>query len=303
MSLLHALLNVIVPVVLVAGTGTILARRFTLDAGTISKISINGLTPALALQTLLTTQVSGGDLGMAVLSYTLLTLLAVVLGLVLTPGLAAPQRRAVMASASTANAGNMGLPIALFALGQVGFEHSVMLFMTSVVLTFIVLPVVYGASSGFRSAVMAIVKLPVMWAMAFAIIWRLLGWELPSGVMSGIELLSQATLPMVLLALGIQLGSTGRPRFTRAVGTAVVLRVLVMPAAALGVGLLLGLHGVLLQALVLAMSMPTAVNAYLLSVEFDSDVRTVGDTVTISTVVSFVTIALVTLTLPWIGTL
>ena len=59
MALLRALVDVILPVVLVAGVGALLARRFTLDKATITKVALNALTPALALQTVLTTKASG----------------------------------------------------------------------------------------------------------------------------------------------------------------------------------------------------------------------------------------------------
>lgn len=305
MALLNALFNVIVPVILVAGTGTILARRFTLDTQTISKISLQALTPALALHTLLTTEVSAGAMVQVSVAYTAVTLVGVVLGLVigLGMGLPAEKRRAVMVTGAIGNTGNMGLPIALFALGQVGFDQSVLLFIASVVLGFIVFPLVYGSAGGMRSAVVKMIRMPVMWAMLFAVILRSLGWSLPQGVMSGIELLSQATLPMVLLALGIQLGATGRPRLTAPVLVASGIRIFVMPVVAVGVGLLIGMHGLPLQSLVLASAMPSAVNAYLFAIEMKGDTRTVGDTVTVTTVMSFVTVALVTWMLPWIGTL
>lgn len=300
MALLQAIFNVIVPVVIVAAVGAILGRNFDLSGGTISKISLYALTPALALETLLTTEVSAGDAFQAIGSFTLVTFLGVLLGAVCAIGLPPAQRRAVMVTTSTANSGNMGLPIALFALGQAGFEQSVLLFITSTVLTFIVVPPIFG-SAGVRSALMSMARMPALWAMVVGVGMRLLGWSLPTGVMSGVSLLGQATLPMVLLALGIQLGTTGRPRLNRAVWTGSVLRVLVMPALALGLGLLLGIRGIPLQTLVLTSSMPVAVNAYLLSMEYKGDVKTVADTVTVTTVTSFLTISLVAWVLPWIG--
>ena len=43
MALLRALLDVVLPVVLVAGLGALLARRFPLDRATITKIALNAL--------------------------------------------------------------------------------------------------------------------------------------------------------------------------------------------------------------------------------------------------------------------
>ena len=75
------------------------------------------------------------------------------------------------------------------------------------------------------------------------------------------------------------------------------------PVIALGAGLALGLEGMSLMALVLAFTMPTAVNAFLLAQEYRGDVRTVADTVTVTTLFSFGTIAVVSTLLPVIGRL
>lgn len=298
MGLLLALVNVIVPVLVVAGTGFVLGRVFPLDGSTISKIALNALTPALCLQVLLTTEVSGQVGVTLVAAYVLVSLLGAAIGGLLTPGVAAPTRRAVMASVAISNSGNMGLPIALFALGQAGFEQSVLMFLASVVLSFIVGPLLFGSGQGSLAAVKGLIKLPALWAIAVALALRLLDWSLPVGIMRGVEMLSAATLPVVLLALGIQLGATKKVRLTRPVLTASLVRVVGMPFLSLGIGLLFGLNGVPLQALVLAGAMPTAVNAFLLSLEYKGDVRTVADTVTVSTFLSLFVSAAVTAALP-----
>lgn len=297
MGVLLALANVIVPVLVVAGVGFLLGRIFPLDPGTISKISLYGLTPALCLATLLTTQVSGQVGVTLVAAYVLICLLGAAIGGVLTPRVKSPTRRAVMVSLAISNSGNMGLPIALFALGQAGFEQSVLIFLASVVLGFVVGPLLFGAG-GVVKSLKGLLKLPAIWAIVVALIMRGLGLQLPTGVMRGVEMLSGATLPMVLLALGIQLGATSRVTINRPVVTASLLRVFGMPVLSLGVGLLFGLRGVPLQALVLSGAMPTAVNAFLLALEYKGDVRTVADTVTVTTLLSFASAAVVTALLP-----
>lgn len=298
MGLLLALVNVIVPVLVVAGTGFLLGRVFTLDAGTISKIALNALTPALCLHVLLTTEVSGQVGVTLVMAYVVVSLVGAAIGGLLTPRVGAPTRRAVMASVAISNSGNMGLPIALFALGQAGFEQSVLLFLASVVLGFVVGPLLFGSGKGALVALKGLLKLPALWTIAIALVMRAFNWSLPLGVMRGVEMLADATLPIVLLALGIQLGATEKVRLTRAVLTASLVRVAGMPFLSLGVGLVFGLSGVPLQALVLAGAMPTAVNAFLLSMEYKGDVRTVADTVTVSTLLSLVMAAVVTAALP-----
>ena len=301
MALIRALLDVIVPVILVAGVGAILGRAFTLDRSTITKVALNALTPALALQTMLTTQVSGRVGMLLALAFVVLTAIAALLGWsVGSPG---RTRRSAAVAVAIGNNGNMGLPIGLFALGQQGLDQSVLIFVLSVIMTFVLAPLLFGAHEGWRAAIRGMLRLPTLWALALGGGIRLAGIEVPTGIGRGIELLAAATLPMILLTLGIQLGSTGRVRLTRPVVISALLRVAVLPTIALPLGYALGLRETPLQAFVLSAAMPTAVNAYILASEYDGDVTFVALTVTVTTVASFLGAAVVTALLPWIGAL
>lgn len=298
-----ALLNVVLPVVLVAAVGALLARRFTLSQDTLGKVSLNGLTPALALSSLLGTAVSAREGLHLAAAYFALALGGVLLAFLVARPFPGLTRRAVMASVAIGNNGNFGLPIALFALGQPGLDQAVVIFLCSVVLTFTLGPLLYGSAGGARAGLLAVARLPVVWCIVAALLVRALHLPIPLGLRRGIDLLGQAALPMVLLSLGIQLGQAGRFTLTRAILTAVGLRVFAMPALALGLGLLLGLRGLNLQGLVLASAMPTAVNAFLLAREYGADADTVAGAVALSTLASLLTAALVVAALPVVGRL
>lgn len=107
------------------------------------------------------------------------------------------------------NNGNFGLPIALLALGRVGLDQAVVIFVTSVAM-YTVGPALLGPHGGVGDAVLTVIKLPVAWALVAGLIVRLTGVTLPIGVARGVELLAQAAIPMVLIALGLQLGQRAR---------------------------------------------------------------------------------------------
>lgn len=303
MELLRALVDVVVPVVLVAGVGVLVGRSLPIDLGTITKLGLMVLTPALALDTLLTTSVSGRVGGLLIVAFVALTLTAAALGWLATMGAPGRARRSAAVAVAIGNNGNMGLPIAFFALGQAGLEQGVLILLASIVTTFVLAPLLYGAHEGPRAAVRGMVRLPALWAVAVGLVVRLTGAPVPLGVSRGIELVAQAAVPVILLTLGIQLGTSSRVRLTRPVLTASLLRVAVLPVVALGIGLAVGLRDLPLQSLVLAAAMPTAVNAYLLATEYDGDVDLVAHTVTVSTLLSFGSAAVVTALLPTIGAL
>jgi malate permease and related proteins len=295
---LKALTEVILPVVLVAGLGVVLARKFTIDQSSTNKIQLFGLVPALAFSSIMKTNLPvDAVVGLGV-AYLATSLAIGVLAWGVSRLLPKVSRGSVIACAVVGNNGNFGLPIALLALGQVGLDQAVVIFMYSIVLMWTVGPALLGSHGGPRQAAFAIVRLPVLWAMALAVVLRVTHLTLPVGVNSAVELVAQACVPMVLLSLGIQLGSMRKIHLTPAVLTATVLRVGVLPLVAWGIGLLVGLHGLPLQSLVLACTMPTAVNIAMIALEYSPDADTVASEVALSTLLSIPTLAVVLSNLP-----
>ncbi|WP_027482831.1 AEC family transporter [Deinococcus pimensis] len=290
--MLVALLNVVLPVALVAAVGGALGRFVRVDQGTVARIGLYALSPALALDTLLHTTVSSGAAGRVLLGYVLTVALMGAAAALVASRQPGRTRRSVVAAVMIGNNGNFGLPISLFALGQAGFQYSLIVFLASVVLTFTVGPALYGGG-GLASSLRAVARLPILWCVLLAGALRALHVSLPVGLDRGVHLLSQATLPMVLLALGLQVGTGGWPRVTWPVVAASTLRLALGPVVAALVALGVGARGVEWQALVLSAAMPTAVNAYLLATEFEADVETVASTVVVTTLGALASIAVV----------
>ena len=294
-----ALTTVLLPVALVAGLGALLAARFPIDQTTVSCLTLYLLSPALVLDVILKTPVRAGEALQLGTAYLLTVGLCLALGWLCGWGRPQQEQRSLSASVGIWNSGNMGLPIALFALGQEGFERATVLFLASFTGMYIFAPAVYtlgrkGADP--LESLRAMLRLPALWVAVFAIGVRALHLSLPEGVTRGVGLLAQATLPMVLLSLGLQIGAKGWPRPTLRTGLATAARLVGGPLIALLVGRALHLSPLNLQVLVLSASIPTAVNALLLAREYGTDTETVAGVATLSTLLSVLsTAAVVTL--------
>ncbi len=318
-----ALVNVILPVVLVASVGVVLARRFPIDIDSVNKVSLYGFTPALAYATVVTTQVSARDslrlVGAYLGAMALAAAVAVAAAHVVTgsrarsrvavgagmPGSESREepekhgtRRIVVGCTIIGNNGNFGLPIALLALGRQGLDQALVIFIASLLVMFTIGPALLGARDGLLGGIRRVTLLPVTWAFVVALVVRGTGTSTPAPLMSAIQLLADAAVPLVLLCLGLQLGQNLRIHLTRPVLLSVGLRLVVVPLAAIVVGRLAGLSGLTLQSLVLACAMPTAVNAYMLAREFSDDPSTAASAVALSTFTSIPLIAFVVTVLP-----
>ena len=293
-----SLLTVMLPVFLVVAVGFVLARLFTIDQLSLNKVQLYGLTPALAYSSIMTTEVSFADVGRLAAGYFGSLLVAGLLAALIVRALPAERKRGTIGSIVLGNNGNFGLPIALLSLGQPGLDQAIVIFMFAIVLLWTLGPALFGGTLTVAGVAGSIFRLPVIWTMALAVAFRLVGFQPPPGVATGIDMIADASIPMILLALGIQLGYGKRVIVNAAVVTAVLAKLLLVPAVGLGVGWLIGLRGLELQSIVLAMAMPSAVNVFLLALEYDHDADTVASIVAASTLLSLATISLVVANLP-----
>jgi predicted permease len=300
--LLQVFGEVILPIVVIAGIGYILEGAFPLDARTLNRVSLYGLSPCLLFVTLLRTEISGGE----ALRLSLLMLL-VVSGICACAYLVAhalrldaAQRSGFMLAASFMNSGNYGLPVTRFAFGEVGFQYAVVGYLTQAFLSQTL--AVYVASIGGgdrRAALTQVLRMPMLYAAALAITLRLLGVRLDEtngfvavGFFRGLRLLADATLPFLLLILGMQLRRRTPLASLGPLGTATALRLVAPIPVAFLAGYALGLGHLPLQVGVVQAAMPTAVNTTILALEFDTWPQFVSNVVVATTIGSLLTLTL-----------
>jgi malate permease and related proteins len=288
---LNALLDVIMPVLVVVAVGAAIGRFLRPDANTVSKVTLYALSPSLALYNLAHSQANLSSAVKIVLGYILFVLIMGRVTWLSSRDQPDETRRAMVAGVITGNNGNFGLPIALFAFGQAGLELALVVFTVSVFMTFVVTPSVLKDGS-WRSRVKTVFTLPLVWAALLGVTLNSLGVRIPVGLDRGIELLAEAAVPMLLISLGLQIGSSGFPTPSRAMIRAVALRLVLGPCVALFVAWLVGATGLERGVLVLSSAMPTAINAFLVAQELKADAKLVGGIVILTTFLSIPVIAL-----------
>ena len=105
-------------------------------------------------------------------------------------------------------------------------------------------------------------------------------------------MLADATLPFLLLILGMQLRRSQALGSFGPLGMATALRLLASVPLAYGVALLLGLSGLPMHVGVVQAAMPTAVNTTILALEFDTWPTFVSNVVVLTTFGSLITLTL-----------
>lgn len=270
MDLIARIADVIIPVFLIVAIGYGYARRRTLDMTVFNRIALDVLAPMLVYSAL-----ASKDFVIA----EHLTLLVGGAVLILGGGLLAwPLARAFGAQPRTLvpvvmfnNCGNMGLPLALLAFGPAHFGAAVALFSVSNLLHFSL-----GARITSRLArTRDLLTSPLMIATALGFVSALTDLRPPDVLLSGLKLLGDALLPMMLFALGARL--TALTRSGLALG---LLGALARPLIGLAIGIplawALGLEGAARGQLLLFAALPPAVMQFMLADRYHQEPDKVG---------------------------
>ena len=267
------LANVIVPVILIAGAGFFFARLTHVDAKPLTRLSFYILTPALIFHSLLNRSVSLIDLGDVALFVLILHGLMTLIGTIGVRWTSwdADSKASAVLSLSLNNCGNYGLPILLFAFGDAGFTLGVLYMVTHMMYQIVVGVSIAGWRKGMkiRNILLTILKVPWLYAFLLAMIVRLVEFELPLLLARPIELVAGATIPIQLLLLGMALSRVRIGKLLRQAVPISLAKLILPPLLAWGLTTILGVEGLLRAVLILQASAPTAVNALILSLQYE----------------------------------
>ena len=291
------LLNVILPVILVAGVAALAQRYVKLDVRTTSRAAFYLFAPSLVFDSLANSTIGGAEFGKIALALIAVTLVLWGLGegLGRLLRLNRPTLSSFLLSILLINAGNLGLPIILFAFGEEGLARGTAFFAVSAAISASlgVYLAVRGCSSG-ALPLRRLASVPLVYAAILGLALNIAHVTLPEPLAKAIHLLGQASVPVMLVTLGLQLAQTGRDRWRGihlpALAAAVAVRLFVAPALALLAAALLGLSGLARNVVVAESAMPTAVISTIIAAEFECDNSFVTVAVLATTIISVVTL-------------
>jgi len=267
------LVNVILPVILIAGAGFLFARLTHVDTKPLTRLSFYILTPALIFHSLLNRSVSMLDLADVALFVLILHGLLTLIGTlgVRWTGWDADTKTSAVLSLSLNNCGNYGLAILLFAFGDTGFTLGVLYMATHMMYQVIGGVGIASWSKGMkiRHLVLTILRVPWLYAIVLALIVRLFELELPEALARPVELVAGAAIPVQLLLLGMALSRVRIGKLLRQAVPISLTKLILPPLLAWGLTAILGFDGLLRTVLILQASTPTAVNALILSLQYE----------------------------------
>ncbi|MFC5749720.1 AEC family transporter [Actinomadura rugatobispora] len=202
----------------------------------------------------------------------------------------------VLAS-SYVNAGNLGIPVSVYVLGDGALVAPILLFQLLVMTPVAFLVLDGGAGEGgrahaVRAALLRPLRNPLTVASLLGLGVAVAGVEPPEPLMRPVELVAGAAVPVALIAYGLSLRGRRHAEeedagVRRDIALAVVLKIFLQPAVAYLAGrYAFGLDGGALLASTLFAALPTAQNIYVYAVHYGTATRLARSAVLASTLLS-----------------
>jgi hypothetical protein len=248
MSLVSAFTSAILPIVSVMGLGYVLTWALDVEADPLNDVALYLFLPALIFHSIVTTTLGGATVARIFAGVGLFVVAMMGLAELTDRALGVPEpyRSADVLAGALPNAGFYGIPLAEFAFGDVGRTTAV-IYITAQAFLMYTLGVYVASRGGGEAgigAVKEIFRLPLVYAIAAAGVVRLLGVAPPTGgtFMSTTRLVGDASIPLMLVIVGVQLHGLEYGNVRRVIRPSVI-KLIVAPLAGLGVALALGKFG------------------------------------------------------------
>jgi predicted permease len=145
----------------------------------------------------------------------------------------------------------------------------------------------------WRRVLLAIVQNPFIWACAVGLALNPLATWIPAPAHAFVDALGRSSLALGLLIVGagLRVGELIHPSATTFV--ACTLKLIVMPAMAISIGMGLGLSGTNLSVVACCASVPASSNSYVLARQMGGDAPLMAQILTFQTALAAITMPVV----------
>jgi predicted permease len=295
---LSIFLDVTLPVFALVLVGYFVGPRLGLEARTLSRTAYFIFIPAFVFHIISEAEVEMGLASRMVIYMSVVLVACALLGFAIAKLLGRSQEivAAYILIAVFANVGNFGLSLIEFKLGQTALVPGTIYFLAVAIVAFIISVVAAGwVRGGGIGVAVSVIRTPALIAVLPAVFFSATPIEIPLFVSRATNLLGNAMIPTMLVTLGVQLASVGRPQINADVIVASAVRLLGGPILAALLVIPFGLTDLERSAGILQASMPAGVTISIIAIEYNLVPNFITTTILASTLASLVTLTFVLL--------
>lgn len=285
--------EVVLPVIAVFLAGYIIQKAGRLDIRSVSTVGMYIMLPCLVFETFYTADLNRDYIMMLVFALLLLFIMLIINKIYAwIKGYSTSTESALILSTAFMNSGNYGSPIILFAFGGEGFIYAVSLMVLhSIIMNFFGVYYAAKGRAGLKMAGLSVLKMPPTYAVLLALVMKFGGVSVGESVMGAIELVAAATVPTIMIVLGMQLAEISVTSLDwKKVSYASVLRLVASPVIAFALVALLPMSKLMASVLIVQAAMPSAATTTIYAVQFDAKPELVSGITLVTTLLSIITI-------------
>jgi len=281
MELILTVFQIVAPVFILAAIGfTWVKIGWSYEIEFVTRLAMTLSVPALIFVALMKANISADTLSnlflASLIAYLFLALIFWITGKIFKLNMAT-----YWAPLIFGNTGNLGLPLAMFAFGEVGLGYAVVVFAVMAIGSFSI--GVWMVSGG--GSLNKVFKEPMAWATLLGALFLIQGWQTPKWATNTLELLGQMAIPLMLITLGVALARLKINLISRAIILS-ILKLCVSVGVAWIIGIYFELNNIAFAVLVMQIATPVAVTSYLLAQKYGADANEVAGLVIASTALS-----------------
>ncbi|AWX33036.1 AEC family transporter [Methanosphaera sp. BMS] len=199
----------------------------------------------------------------------------------------------IILASSMMNTAFIGYPVIMGVLGNEGFISSIFYDMAMALMFVLYAMILVGVFGGNKRQVIrdGLTFMP-LWAVLFALIFNFFNIELGYVLETSLGYLSQATIPLIMLSLGLTLDLNSVKSNISDTAFILFTRLLFAPILILIIYKALDIQSLVYHVAVLDSAMPIAMNCLVLSINYDLDNELMASAIFLSTILCVVTLTL-----------
>lgn len=296
--MVYILQSVLLPIFIMIALGFILQKKFTLDLKTLAKLNIYVFVPGFIFVKFYKTNFELRLLLYIVLFFIIYIIFLYIVGKVLTIINKRDKGEATTLTNSVLffNSGNYGVPVndLVFKGDPLAMSVQVIVLSLQNIFTFSYgIFAIQSAQIGKLKAMLGYFKMPVLYALLFAIILNYTDITIPEFIWTPANYVADAMIAIALIMLGAQIANINFTFKWSLSYIFIFVRLVIGPVIALIIIKIMGIEGVIAQTLFIASAMPTSVNSSVIAQEYDNHPELAAELVFLSTLLSSITVVVV----------
>ncbi|MCT2537736.1 AEC family transporter [Aquibacillus koreensis] len=293
-------ISVLIPIFGIFAIGFVGYKFLRFEIKPISKMALYLMSPFLAFRTFFQ-----NDLNMdyLYLGAFLVVLCAITIGICYLIGRmkrwGSGDTSSLILATAFMNNGNYGTPLVLLVFGEKGFHYAIILMVLQqlIMCTVGVYIAAKGGADGKElkvSPLREVIRVPIVYGALLGILFNALHIEVNENIMTAVDMVSDATIPTIMIVLGMQLANISLKRLELGkLSTALLFRLAIAPVIAYVLTLPLPVDEMVKDILILMAAMPTAANTTMYALQFDAKPEFVSSATLTSTLLSIITLPII----------